>query len=71
MDFHDIAIHHDFAYDKLYRLGLIEMGIYNFPLPIKQGSISFAHSVEDIEETIKKTEVVVRDLVGRRSGIVL
>lgn len=62
VDFHDIAVHHDFAYDRAYRLGLIESGIFNFPLPIKQGSISFAHSVQDIEETIEKTRLVVHAL---------
>lgn len=69
VDFHDIALHHDFTFDKEYRLGLIETGIFNFPLPIKQGSISFAHSVQDIEETIEKTRLVVHALVEKRSGI--
>jgi glutamate-1-semialdehyde 2,1-aminomutase len=62
VDFHDIAEHHDFALDKTYRVKLIEKGIFNFPLPIKQGSISFAHSVQDIEETLEKTEDVVNHL---------
>lgn len=69
VDFHDIALHHDFTFDKEYRLGLIETGIFNFPLPIKQGSISFAHSVQDIEETIEKTRLVVHALAEKRSGI--
>lgn len=69
VDFHDIAVHHDFTFDKEYRLGLIENGIFNFPLPIKQGSISFAHSVQDIEETIEKTKLVVHALVEKRSRI--
>src|SRR5690606_30242092 len=43
VDFHDLAVNHDFAFDKSYRLQLIQAGIFNFPLPIKQGSISFAH----------------------------
>jgi glutamate-1-semialdehyde 2,1-aminomutase len=62
VDFHDIAEHHDFALDKTYRVKLIEQGIFNFPLPIKQGSISFAHSVQDIEETLERTEDVVNHL---------
>jgi glutamate-1-semialdehyde 2,1-aminomutase len=62
VDFHDIAVHHDFAFDKEYRRRLIENGIFNFPLPIKQGSISFAHSIEDIEKTLEKTKRVVRQL---------
>lgn len=62
VDFHDIAVHHDFAFDKEYRRRLIENGIFNFPLPIKQGSISFAHSIEDIEKTLEKTKRVTRQL---------
>lgn len=63
VDYHDIAEHHDFAFDKAYRLKLIEEGIYNFPLPIKQGSISFAHTNNDIEETLDKTKKVVKNLM--------
>jgi glutamate-1-semialdehyde 2,1-aminomutase len=57
-DYHDIAQYHDFALDKEYRLRLIERGIFNFPLPVKQGSISFAHTMRDIEETLEKTKAV-------------
>jgi glutamate-1-semialdehyde 2,1-aminomutase len=66
-DYHDIAQHNDAALDKAYRLKLIERGIFNFPLPIKQGSISFAHSIADIEQTLEKTEAVCRDLL-RKTG---
>ncbi|GAA4438194.1 glutamate-1-semialdehyde 2,1-aminomutase [Ravibacter arvi] len=59
-DFHDVLLNHDFAFDKQYRLALIEEGIFNFPLPIKQGSISFAHTTADIEETLEKTKAVVK-----------
>jgi glutamate-1-semialdehyde 2,1-aminomutase len=62
VDYHDIAKHHDFTFDKNYRLKLIEQGIFNFPLPIKQGSISFAHSVRDIEETLARTKIIVAQL---------
>jgi glutamate-1-semialdehyde 2,1-aminomutase len=63
VDFHDIVMNNNFALDKEYRLKLIEKGIFNFPLPIKQGSISFAHSIEDIDETLEKTQTVVSDLL--------
>jgi glutamate-1-semialdehyde 2,1-aminomutase len=62
VDYHDIVQHHDFTFDKNYRLKLIEQGIFNFPLPIKQGSISFAHTVKDIEETLAKTKIIVGQL---------
>jgi glutamate-1-semialdehyde 2,1-aminomutase len=67
VDFHDVAVNNDFAFDKEYRVKLIEKGIFNFPLPIKQGSISFAHSVQDISETLEKTQSVVKELFATRS----
>lgn len=69
VDFHDIAVHHDFAFDKEYRRRLIENGIFNFPLPIKQGSISFAHSIEDIEKTLEKTKRVTRQLFENKLSV--
>lgn len=67
VDFHDILKHHDFALDRQYRLDLIEKGIFNFPLPIKQGSISFAHTKADIEETLDKTREVVSRLLAEKT----
>lgn len=55
-DFHDMAAHHNFDLDKAFRLKLIESGIFFFPLPVKQASISFAHSIADIEETLEKAK---------------
>jgi glutamate-1-semialdehyde 2,1-aminomutase len=70
VDFHDILTNHDFPLDKMYRLELIKRGIYNFPLPTKQGSISYAHTMLDIEETLTKTAEVVSELSeqGGRAG---
>lgn len=65
-DFHDIALHHDFAFDKAYRLRLIENGIFNFPLPIKQGSVSYAHTIHDIEETLEKTKKLLPALMNKK-----
>lgn len=64
-DFHDIALNNDAAFDKEYRHKLIENGIFNFPLPSKQGSISYAHSVADIEETLEKNKQVLSALFKR------
>lgn len=58
----DVLDTHDFEFDKKYRLGLIEGGIYTFPLPCKQSSISFAHSEADIDRTLEVTEQVLRSL---------
>lgn len=62
VDFHDILVNNNAALDKEYRTRLIEAGIYNFPLPVKQGSISYAHTAGDISETLEKTRMVVKEL---------
>lgn len=62
-DWHDLAGHHDFDADAEYRRRLIARGIYHFPVPVKQGSISYAHNEEDIERTLEITREVVREMV--------
>ncbi|MHA4808957.1 aspartate aminotransferase family protein [Flavitalea flava] len=62
VDFHDILQNHNFELDKKYRRQLIEKGIFHFPLPIKQGSISFAHSKADIEKTLEITRNIFKSL---------
>ncbi|MBI2194677.1 MAG: aspartate aminotransferase family protein [Planctomycetes bacterium] len=61
-DWHDVAAAHDMELDVRYRRALIERGIYHFPLATKQGSISFAHTDRDIDETLEKTRDAVRTL---------
>jgi glutamate-1-semialdehyde 2,1-aminomutase len=34
---------------------MTKRGIYHFPLPCKQGSISAAHTAEDIDRTLEAT----------------
>lgn len=52
-DWHDIAANHPMESDEAMRQELIERGIYFFPLATKQGSISAAHSSEDITRTLE------------------
>jgi glutamate-1-semialdehyde 2,1-aminomutase len=61
-DWHDLLEHHDFDLDKRYRLALIDRGIYHFPLPCKQGSISAAHTEADIDRTLDITREVLKTL---------
>lgn len=56
----DILTRHDFAFDLRYRRALIERGIYQFPVAAKQGSISYAHTDEDIDDTIRATDSAIR-----------
>ena len=60
VDFHDLAQHNDAAFDKAWRVALIERGIYQFPLPSKQASISYAHTDDDIAKTIEAVEDVMK-----------
>jgi glutamate-1-semialdehyde 2,1-aminomutase len=53
-DWHDLATHHDFNTDVLFRRALIENGIYAFPLATKQWSISAAHTTADVEATLRQ-----------------
>jgi glutamate-1-semialdehyde 2,1-aminomutase len=55
-DWHDLAEHHDFALDARMRKDLVEQGIYFFPTPVKQCSISAAHTEEDIVLTLEQIE---------------
>jgi glutamate-1-semialdehyde 2,1-aminomutase len=58
-DWHDVLAHHDFEFDRRFRAALIERGIYHFPLPCKQGSVSAAHTDEDIDRTLNAAQEVV------------
>ena len=61
-DWWDILENHDAAFDIRYRRALIERGIYHFPVIVKQGSISFAHSEADIAKTLEATDSALREL---------
>jgi glutamate-1-semialdehyde 2,1-aminomutase len=60
VDWWDILHGHDFAFDLKYRRALIDRGIYNFPVAVKQGSISFAHTPDDISKTLEAIDGVLR-----------
>jgi glutamate-1-semialdehyde 2,1-aminomutase len=62
-DWWDILETHDGAFDTRYRRALIERGIYHFPVIVKQGSISFAHSDADIDKTLEATDSALHELV--------
>ncbi|HEY3235358.1 MAG TPA: aminotransferase class III-fold pyridoxal phosphate-dependent enzyme, partial [Polyangiaceae bacterium] len=62
VDWHDILAHHDFARDLAYRRALVERGIYHFPAPCKQGSLSAAHTDADVDRTLEVTREVLQEL---------
>jgi glutamate-1-semialdehyde 2,1-aminomutase len=53
VDWHDLAANHDFSLDLAVRRRMIENGVYTFPLAVKQWSLSFAHTLEDVEKTLE------------------
>ena len=55
----DIARNNDGQRDVRYRKLLIENGVFHFPVATKQGSISFAHTEDDIDQTLSITERVL------------
>ena len=59
-DLHDILETQDFAFDLKLRKGLIANGIYHIPIACKQGSVSYAHSEEDIDKTLEVTWKVLK-----------
>jgi len=59
-DWHDLAAHHDFAFDEDVRRKLIDLGIYFFPLATKQCSISFAHTPQDIATTLEQIKCALK-----------
>ena len=56
VDWHDLAENHDFRLDTAFRAGLVDRGIFVFPLPPKQNSISAAHTAEDIDLTLEQMD---------------
>ena len=58
----DIALNNDASRDVAYRKALIEEGVFHFPVTTKQGSISFAHTDQDIDHTLEATQRVVNRL---------
>lgn len=63
-DWESILANHDADFDTRYRRALIERGIYHFPVIVKQGSISFAHSEADIDRTLEATDDALRALLA-------
>lgn len=61
-DIHDILLNHNFDFDLKFRKALIGKGIYHIPIPCKQGSVSYAHTEEDIDKTLEITWEVLKNM---------
>lgn len=69
VDWHDLAASHDFSLDEAFRRSLIDMGIYFFPLPTKQCSISAAHTEADIDRTVDCMVQSVKRALDQRLAV--
>lgn len=67
VDWHDLLDHNAMDFDLAYRDALIAEGVFHFPVAMKQGSLSLAHTDQDIDETLEKTRLALRSLapIGR------
>lgn len=61
-DFHDVIANHDFEFDLKFRKQLIKNGIYHIPVACKQGSVSYAHTEDDIYRTLEATQEVLKSI---------
>jgi glutamate-1-semialdehyde 2,1-aminomutase len=64
VDWHDLALHHDFALDERMRREAIDRGVYLFPLATKQYSISLAHTEADVDATLDVLDQSLRAAVS-------
>jgi glutamate-1-semialdehyde 2,1-aminomutase len=62
-DWHDLSGNHDVELDRRFRRSMIESGVYFFPAPTKQCSISALHSEADIDRTIELAGASLRAAV--------
>jgi glutamate-1-semialdehyde 2,1-aminomutase len=69
-DWHDLAAHHNFELDAAFRALLVSRGIYVFPLPPKQCSISAAHSEADIDTTLSQMREALAEALEETAGTV-
>ncbi len=68
IDWHDLAGHHDYALDEALRRELIDAGVYVFPVPTKQISISSAHTTEDVARTLAAFKAALETCLGRAAA---
>jgi glutamate-1-semialdehyde 2,1-aminomutase len=72
VDWHDLAGHHDSEMDARLRRDLLERGVYFFQLPMKQCSLSAAHTEADVDLTLEAVEDVLTaglQTIGKRGTL--
>jgi glutamate-1-semialdehyde 2,1-aminomutase len=63
VDWHDVVTHHDAELDGLMRKKLLDSGVYFFQLPMKQCSLSAAHTEADVDTTLAAVQEVFSSIL--------
>lgn len=63
VDWHDVIEHNDVELDGQLRKKLLDSGVYFFQLPMKQCSLSAAHTEADIDATLRAVESSLASLL--------
>ena len=53
-NWHELVANNDFAFDLAWRRELVARGVYFLPLPVKQCSLSAAHTEQEIDFTLEQ-----------------
>jgi glutamate-1-semialdehyde 2,1-aminomutase len=61
-DAHDILEKHDFDFDLQFRRAMIKKRVYQIPIACKQTSVSYSHSLADINYTLEMTRQVLNEM---------
>ena len=64
VDWHDLASQHDTQMDMRVRRSLLNGGVYFFQLPMKQCSLSAAHTADDVAFTLDAMEHTLKGLLA-------
>lgn len=67
VDWHDLASNHDYSFDERLRHALLEHGVFFFPLPTKQCSISASHTENDIDQTLEAADLALSEVMTSQS----
>jgi glutamate-1-semialdehyde 2,1-aminomutase len=66
VDWHDVASNNDAEMDARLRRKLLDFGIYFFQLPMKQCSISAAHTGADVDATLAAVQHSMEEILCER-----
>ena len=66
VDWHDVISNHDAEMDGRLRRKLLDYGIYFFQLPMKQCSLSAAHTPGDVDQTLNAVQLSLTALLCKQ-----